>query len=280
MTTVRLHPINSGEIQLKVIQPRPPRRGPAKLPRTLLRSFPRRPAWFPVPVFLIEHPSAGPVLVDAGYDPSVAEDPARTMGVLFGRIAMKHRLAERSAREQVRDRGADLAEISTVVMTHLHLDHASGTGEWPNATFVVDKVEHDAAFGQRGPGPYTKSHLATVPRWRKIDYQHDAEPFEGLSRTVDLFGDGSVRLISTPGHSLGHQSVLVRLADRFALLCGDAVMSTAELRERVIDGVIVDQASHLRSGDELRGFMHAHQDTLAIPSHDREVVAGLEAVYE
>jgi glyoxylase-like metal-dependent hydrolase (beta-lactamase superfamily II) len=74
-----------------------------------------------------------------------------------------------------------------------------------------------------------------------------------------------------PGHSPGHQSVLLRLRDRYALVCGDAAMSTLELREPVIDGLIVDQDSYIRSGEEAREFMRAHPDTLAIPSHDREL---------
>jgi N-acyl homoserine lactone hydrolase len=277
--SVRLHPIHAGEIRLGVIGARPPRRGPAKLPRTLLRSLVRKPRWYPVGAFLVEHPDAGPFLIDVGYDPSVATDPTRTLGVLFGKIAMKHRVAGRSVRDEVAARRIDPSAVSLVLTTHLHNDHVSGAGEWPHATFVVDRVEREAA--RRGPGPYVRSHLATIDRWREIDYDGaDAAPFEAFGRTIDLFGDGLVRLVSSPGHSLGHQSVLLRLRDRYALVCGDSAMSTAELREPVVDGVIVDQDSYIRSGEEAREFIRAHPDTLAIPSHDRELWARLEPTYE
>lgn len=276
--SVRLHPINSGEIQLRVINPRPPRRGPAKLPRTLLRSLVRAAQWYPVPAFLVEHPSAGPFLIDVGYDPSVSSDPTRTLGFVFGKVAMKHRLAERSVLDQVIARGVDPSGVSRVVMTHLHVDHISASAQWPQATFVVDRAER-AAAARRGAGPYVKSHLATIGRWREIDYA-GAEAFESFGRTVDLFGDGVVRLVSSPGHSLGHQSVLLRLRDRYALVCGDAAMSTLELREPVIDGIVVDQDSYVRSGEEAREFMRAHPDTLAIPSHDRELWSRLEPTYD
>ena len=244
--SVCLHPIKSGEIQLRVINPRPPRRGPAKLPRTLLRSLFRVAQWYPVPVFLVEHPSAGPFLIDVGYDPSISSDPTRTLGFFFGKVAMKHRLAERGVQEEVIARGVDPSAVSRVVMTHLHNDHASGSAQWPQATFAVDRAERAAA--QRGPGPYVKSHLATIGRWQEIDYAGpEAEAFESFGRTVDLFGDGDVRLVSSPGHSLGHQSVLLRLRDRYALICGDAAMSTLELREPMIDGIVVDQDSYVRS---------------------------------
>jgi glyoxylase-like metal-dependent hydrolase (beta-lactamase superfamily II) len=243
---VRLHPINSGEIQLRVMNPRPPRRGPAKLPRTLLGSLVRPAHWYPVPLFLVEHPTNGPFLIDVGYDPSVASDPTRTLGFLFGKVFMKHRVAEQGVPDQVIARGVDPSDIAMVVVTHLHLDHISASAQWPRATFVVDRAKRAAA--RRGPGPYVKSHLATIGQWREIDYAGAAgQRFESFARTVDLFGDGVVRLVSSPGHSLGHQSVLLRLRDRYALICGDAAMSTLELREPLIDGIVVDQDSYVRS---------------------------------
>lgn len=275
--SVRLHPINSGEIQLRVMNPRPPRRGPGKLPRTLLGSLFRRAHWYPVPAFLVEHPDAGPFLIDVGYDPSVSSNPTRTLGFVFGKVMMKHRVTGPSLPDQVTARGVDPAQVSSVVVTHLHNDHISGSGQWPQATFVVDAAERSAADG---PGPYVKSHLATIERWREIDYSGpEAEAFESFRRTVDLFGDGLVRLVSSPGHSPGHQSVLLRLRDRYALVCGDAAMSTLELREPVIDGIVMNQASYVRSGEEAREFMRAHPDTLAIPSHDRELWTRLEPTY-
>jgi glyoxylase-like metal-dependent hydrolase (beta-lactamase superfamily II) len=231
-------------------------------------------------VFLVEHPSEGPFLIDVGYDPSIESHPTRTLGFVFGKLAMKHRLAERSVLEHVSERGLDPSDLSPVVMTHLHLDHVSASGQWPQATFIVDRVERAAADRQRGPGPYVKRHLATIENWREIDFAGpQAEPFESFSRTVDLFGDGLVRLVSSPGHSPGHLSVLLRLRDRYALILGDAMMSTLELREPVIDGIVVDQDSYLRSGEETREFMRAHADTLAIPSHDSNLWSRLEPTY-
>jgi glyoxylase-like metal-dependent hydrolase (beta-lactamase superfamily II) len=74
--------------------------------------------------------------------------------------------------------------------------------------------------------------------------------------------------------------VLLRLRDRYALVCGDAAMSTLELRAPLIDGIVLDQDRYIRSGEEMRRFMRAHRDTLAIPSHDRELWSRLEPTYE
>lgn len=259
------------------MRPREPRRGPAKLPRNLLRSMVSSADWYPVPAFLVEHPEQGPLLVDFGYDRSIETDPARTLGFLFGKVAMKHRLAERTLREEVEARGVAPADVKTVVMTHLHLDHTSGSGDWPDATVVVDQTEKKAA-GSAGPGPYVRNHLKTIDRWRELDFAQ-AEPFESFAHTIDLFGDGLVRLVSSPGHSPGHVSVLLQLGDRYALLLGDAAMSTVELQHPVVDGIIMNQDAYIRSASEAREFMRAHPDTLAIPSHDQDLWSRLEARY-
>jgi N-acyl homoserine lactone hydrolase len=193
---------------------------------------------------------------------------------------MKHRLATEGVPEQIAARGVDPADVKLAVMTHLHLDHVSAAAQWPHATFVVDRVERDAAMMRR-PGPYVRSHLATIASWREVDYAGTGiEPFEGFTRTFDLFGDGSVRLVSSAGHSPGHQSILLRLRDRYALLCGDAAMTTREFREPLIDGAIMDQDAYVSSGEEMRTFLASHPETLAIPSHDRELWAMLETAYE
>ena len=165
-----------------------------------------------------------------------------------------------------------------MVLTHLHLDHVSASGQWPQATFIADRAERAAAAAP-GPSAYVKPHLATIERWREIDYA-EAEPFESFKRTIDLFGDGLVRLISTPGHSPGHQSILLRLRERYALICGDAAMSTLELREPLIDGIVMDQDAYIRSGEEMRSFMRTRPDTLAIPSHDAELWPRLQPSYD
>src|SRR4051794_3105227 len=78
--TVRLRPLLAGEIRLTPgfsVLPR----GPLGEVRAALRHLARVGAyWAPVPMFAIEHPSAGTVLIDTGYDPSVNQNPARTMG--------------------------------------------------------------------------------------------------------------------------------------------------------------------------------------------------------
>ena len=99
-------------------------------------------------------------------------------------------------------------------MTHLHVDHASGMSEFPGATFVITEAEWNAATTDSRPllRGYRPAHYDYAFDYRTLSY--DSEPvssYATFGRTFDLFGDGSVRLASTPGHSAGHQSVICRL---------------------------------------------------------------------
>jgi N-acyl homoserine lactone hydrolase len=169
--------------------------------------------WIPVPAFLLEHPRAGPILVDTGMHPSIAEDPKENVGS-FGARNYEFRMSpQQGVRELVEARGVDPDAIKTIVMTHLHVDHASGASEFPAATFVVDTQEWASAAKNGVLKGYHHNHYDRDFDWRLVDYDgDDVASHATFGRTLDLFGDGSVRLLSTPGHTHGHQSLLVRAA--------------------------------------------------------------------
>ncbi len=193
--------------------------------------------WAPVPVFLLEHPQHGALLVDTGYAADSAVNPKRTLGSTAW--LFPHRsydvnvLLERA--------GVKPSDISTVVMTHLHSDHASGAERFPDATFIADHREWE--IGDRGglgirKGGYIPGIIKTIKRREMLDFTGPrAKPLGPFNATIDLFGDGSVVLCSTPGHAPGHQSVLVRLGSGGeVLLTGDA----ADLRS-MVDKPVADR---------------------------------------
>ena len=260
--TAELVPLLGGEMLLtQRFEFAPP--GPLAGERTLLAQLLGvRRHWAPVPVFLIRHPTEGDVLVDAGVDPSAEHDPVATLGVATGRLfpARVHAVLP-----QLRALGA---EPQRVVLTHAHSDHVSGLGQFPDATVVCDRREWDATFARaswlNGYVPAVMERAATT---ELLDVEH-GEPYEGFEHSVDLFGDGTVRLLSTPGHSVGHCSVLVRTAEREVLICGDAVGSERQLHELAPMAVYVDRAQALDSLRRVQAWHRDHPQAIAVPGHD------------
>src|SRR4051794_13468899 len=220
--TVKLRPLYGGQVQApaRLFAGEPRRFEPL---RTFLSSR-KDWIWVPMPAFLVEHPTAGLVLVDTAMHPSVEVDPKANLGTLGARVNTCRDI-DGGIPERLRDLGHEPTHITAVVMTPLHADHASGVVEFPQATFVVDRREWDAASTGSRPGlrGYHRPHFDHAFDWRGVDYDADwVNSLSPFGRTVDLFGDGSVRLVSTPGHTLGHQSVVLRLRGRDALLTRDA----------------------------------------------------------
>ena len=237
---------------------------------------------FPVPAFLVEHPRAGPVLIDTGFHPSVAVEPRKNLGpvahLLFKDVRME---AEQAATAQLRARGIEPSRVNVVVMTHLHVDHASAISEFPDATFVVSRAEWAAATSQGQLHGYVRRQFDHAFDYRLLDFEGpDVESFASFGRSVDLFGDGSVRCVYTPGHTLGHQSVVLRLRRREALVAADAVYLRRNLDEMGLSHRTADDHLSERSLREIRRYARDTPDALIIPGHDWDAWQELDAVYE
>ena len=280
--TVAVDPIEVGQVtQPAGFFQRPG--GPFEKLRVAGLGIPRS-RWMTVPctAFLIRHPTIGPFLVDTGLHGSVAARPSENMGRAFAWYAKPHLEDGKDLPSQLRERDVDSREIRLVVMTHLHLDHASGMADFPGATFVLTEAEwNDATSGGRPLlRGYVPSQYDYAFDYRTVSYSEGIESYSTFGRTFDLFGDGSVRLASTPGHSAGHQSVICRLRDRDLVIAGDVVYTLSQLESAPGPARPFDPHTFNRSLQELKLFRRQYPQAVIIPSHDPELWAALESRYE
>jgi len=280
--TVRLHPL----LCARMIAP------PALLHRTEGRLAPLRALgvgvsqddWpeLPVQAFLVEHPGAGLVLIDTGFHAAVAVDPRQGMGRLGGLIFKDLRMdSEQAVPGQLRERGFSPDDVKTVVLTHLHSDHASGIGQFPDATFVVSSVEWEAAAEGGVTDGYMQRQFDHAFDYRLLDFESDAaDSFASFGRSLDLFGDGSVRIVFTPGHTEGHCSVVLRLRERDVLLTGDAAYTQKTIADSALPARMADEHRFRRSLREIQLYIEQNPDALVIPGHDMPAWRRLDSVYE
>jgi N-acyl homoserine lactone hydrolase len=235
----------------------------------------------PIQAFLVEHPGAGLVLIDSGLHASVAVKPRENFGrvtiMAFRDLQME---ASQALPAQLRERGFEPSAVKAVVMTHLHVDHASGISEFPGATFVVSKAEWEAATNQGPTHGYVTRQFDHAFDYRLLEFEgQDAESFAGFARSFDLFGDGSVRTVYTPGHTLGHMSVLLRTARGEVLVAGDAMYLRRTLEETHLPYRTEDEHLFRRSLREIRQYATETPDALIIPGHDWNAWQELDRVY-
>jgi N-acyl homoserine lactone hydrolase len=243
-----------------------------------------RSEWIEVPVvaFLVEHPGFGAFLIDTGFHASVAVDPKQNLGRLNAAFFKDIEMAQSDAvSHQLRARGIEPGSVRLVVMTHLHVDHASAISEFPAATYLLSRREWEAAVEPRGAvRGYVRRQFDHAFDYRLLDFDSSAaDSFATFGRSFDIFGDGSVRVVSTPGHSFGHLSVVLRLAGREALVAGDAIYSLRTMRESHLPYRVVDEHVFRRSLREIQLYAEQTPDALIIPGHDMEAWRGLDESY-
>lgn len=206
---------------------------------------------YPVPAYLVETESER-ILIDTGLHPAAVADPDSFYGRpgALGPFALEQ---DQSIADQV-----DLATITKVVLTHLHWDHAGALALVPEAVpIVIQRAEwtagHDDSAVQRNF--YYPQHYAGIDRSIElIDGDHD------------LLGDGSIRLLLTPGHTPGHQSV--QIGD--LVLGVDVAHFVSGLDDHRFPIFGDDHAAQSRSAERLKALRDAGHTVL--PGHDPEVL--------
>ncbi|MGH2966432.1 MAG: N-acyl homoserine lactonase family protein [Solirubrobacterales bacterium] len=282
--TVTVQPLSGGEVEFPAASFERPG-GPFEGLKTtgLFTSRSKGWRWVPCPAFLITHPAAGSILVDTSLHSSIAAEPRENFGRLAARVARPRIESGKDLPSQLRERGADPRSIPLVVMTHMHMDHASGISEFPGSAFVLSSAEWTAATGGSRPllRGYRPQHYDFAFDYRLVDFDGPTvDSYSTFARTFDLLGDGSIRLAFTPGHTVGHMCVLARLEDRDFVIAGDAVYTMRQLEGG--PGQPRPQDPHLwrRSLQELQLFHREYPRAVIVPGHDAEHWATLDAKYE
>ncbi len=205
---------------------------------------------FPIPAYLIENDSER-ILVDTGLHPGAVSDVAAHYGPQAAFMQLEQ---EQSVAELV-----DVSTLTRIVLTHLHFDHAGGLALLPDQVPIfVQRREWEG-----GAAEETIRRNFFYPR----DYALDGRRIELLDGDHDLLGDGSVRLLLTPGHTPGHQSVLV--GERL-VLGADVAHFAATLDDRRFPSFADDFEAQDRSADKLRGMREA--GATVMPGHDPDVL--------
>lgn len=241
-----------------------PRSGVLNLDRPAAKDLPDDDVWVDVFVHWVHHPVQGDWLIDTGLDRSFRTGAD---GNIHGLLVRRYIRA--SMQDQGQDVEARIAKLGIkpagVFFTHLHGDHTAGTPALSKAIrYVVGKGDAYVNYWLL----YQGDHLAGVPYLEEINFK-GAPVIPPLGPVVDLFGDGSLWAISTPGHSKGHVSYLVNGAKGPVLLTGDASHTRWGFEHDVEPGWATDRDEALRSLEMLRAFAAAYPQVKVVFGHER-----------
>jgi len=269
---MNIHAIQTGTVAVKTRQ----REGVGTGRRRFVNMLVDREWTAPLPIYawVIEHPE-GTIVVDTG-ETSRAPEPG-----YFPRWHPYYRFGLREWVQPSEEIGPRLeglalspADVRTVVMTHLHTDHAGGLHHFPNSEIVISRTEWDHASGLRGRmRGYLNDSFPDWLRPRLVEFA--AEPFESFPSSLALTSAGDVRLVPTPGHTPGQMSVVVEDDNGMRIfLAGDASYTEGLMLRGAVDGVSPDDAAAKGTLERIRRLAE-RSPTVYLPSHDPDSGARL-----
>jgi glyoxylase-like metal-dependent hydrolase (beta-lactamase superfamily II) len=157
-------------------------------------------------------------------------------------------------------------DLKTLVLSHLHHDHADGLNHFEGTDIVVSDENYRVSRSLKG------AILGAVPsRWpswfdpRRVTL--DGPAAHSFDETYPLTTDRTVFAVPTPGHMAGHVSVVVRTPEVTYFLAGDATYDEALLKQRIVDGPSENIKVSLDTLDRIAAFARA-EPTVLLPAHD------------
>jgi N-acyl homoserine lactone hydrolase len=267
---VRVHAIQTGLVRIKRRQVEPVASGVRRRLDTLRdREW---SDWLPILAWAIEHPD-GTIVIDTGESARVHDPGYLPRWHPYYRLGVRFEIGpDDEIGPQLERLGIDPGGVRTVVLTHLHHDHADGLHHLPNARVLVSSAEQRAAVGLRGRlGGYLADHW---PPGLAMEALRLAPDPAGAFAAAAPVADG-VSAVATPGHTPGHVSIVIE-GHPPVLIAGDAAYRLDLLMDGRIDGVAPDDAAARDSVLRLRAFVEA-TGAVCLPTHDPGSAARLAA---
>ena len=210
--------------------------------------------------WLIKHGSEW-LLWDAGVPEAALNDP-RGWSTL-PKLIVYH--LDKTLTDQLAEIGLKPRDIARVAISHTHGDHIGNVGLFPNSTILMQQAEYSWIHSLNGPNDDVNQLMALA---RKL--LGTPKNLQLIDGDTDVFGDGSVTLISTPGHTPGHQSLLVHLKNSgFIILSGDVVHSEENFEKNIVPSLNTNKTESIASMEKIRQLIAIYKATLFI-NHDKK----------
>ncbi|UFH57755.1 MBL fold metallo-hydrolase [Spirosoma sp. KNUC1025] len=215
---------------------------------------PGNPIWRPAPAFVIEHPTAGLIVFDAGLSSAVASRGEAAlpfpMSILF---ESRGKSGQTLDRQMVRV-GLDPANVTRVILSHLHEDHLGNLRAFPNARVILSAKADSTKPAALMSAIVRAEHFPFMP--------------SSLGNLYDVLGDQTVRLIQGGGHSPEDLMAWVNLDTGPVLLAGDAVVHWDWLRSDDVERVSVNGPRAAQVRNEVRALLNVQPELVLFPGHD------------
>ena len=218
--------------------------------------------WLPIWVMVIEHPE-GIFVIDTGENSNINDPGYFNFATPIVRWFNTTQYKFKVEREEEIDRqlellGIPIEKVTTVVLTHLHLDHVDGLRHFPKTHIIVNKAEWEKPFGDL-PQLY--------PSWFRPELVELNEKYDVFDKAYYITRSKDIVLVQTPGHTWHHCSVILKTEHCNIFFGADICYEQQQIIDNKYSGA---NASHKLAKDtysKVRSFCKTYK-TIFIPSHE------------
>ena len=225
----------------------------------------KKELWVPVPSYLVRHPTHGLFVFDTGVAAGDCSYGSRPFFWVPCQASPQGDVVT-----QLEAKGVSVKDLRAIVLSHAHGDHAGALKRIENqATVPVVLSESEWAAANSGTRLFSGYLTEQLEGSYAVELIHfGAQTMPILGRVVDLFGDGSVWLIDSKGHTDGQLSVLFNAEEGPVLMTFDASHLAASVELKISPGFVTDKAEALTAVDRLAEFMRAYPQVQIIYGHE------------
>jgi N-acyl homoserine lactone hydrolase len=263
---LKIHAIQTGTVRVKTCQRVGRGRGVLRQVNIL-----RDRSWtesLPIYAWAVET-SEGVVLVDTGETARTGDPGYFPRWHPYFRLAVRLDVRpEQEVGPQLLKLGIRPDDVTTVILTHLHTDHAGGLHHFPKSKILVSDAELTLARGFSGQ---LRGYLPNrwPPWFAPTSIVFEPKAIGPFDRSQHVTADGTVVIVPTPGHTAGHISVIVAVGELNYFLAGDATYTQQSLVEEQVDGVSPNEAVSLQTIRRIVRYARS-QPVIYLPTHDTE----------
>lgn len=204
------------------------------------------------PIFLIQHPK-GWLMWDAGLSDDLVNQKEGVEAWIF------HLSMKKTVMAQFEEIGIHPSDVDYFAFSHIHNDHTGNASYFKSAKLVIQEKEYDIAFNP-DKKPFNYDDYKELQNSEVIKLNGD----------YDLFGDGTVQFIATPGHTAGHQSLLLNLENTGAvIISGDIAYYEDNYQKKGIPSFNTNKEDSLSSIEKIKQLVESENAQLWI-QHDKE----------
>lgn len=255
-----------------------------------LRGAERKDIKFYATFGIIRHPKHGIILYDTGYAVRFFEHTSTYPYKLYQHLTKVKIDSSEEVVQQLKADGIEPNDISYIIISHFHVDHIAGLKDFPNATFICNRIAYESIKGLSGIKAMKHGFVPDLlpndfeERLKLIDIEKGTYKDKDLGKLFDLFDDGLVLLCDLDGHAVGQTGTILNTDKGIVFLVADACWLEETYKQGWLPHFITriffnSWKNFKRNVKKISNYHKNNPDSIIIPCHCEQTLKRVQEIF-